>query len=341
MDSLTQIALGAAVGEATLGNKIGKRAAIWGAILGTLPDLDILAGLWVDAVDFLAVHRSGSHSFLMVTIAAPLIGLLLNQIYKKDSAGRWDWIWMVWLVGITHVLLDLLTVYGTQIFWPVSRFPFSFDSIFIIDPLYTVPLAVSVIWALRSKKGSRKRFKVVATGLIVSSLYLTWGMGTKAYVHSSFKQGLASKGVLTTRLLTTPTPANSMLWLGIGQRGDSLHVGLFSILDDNPPSQFRSISRNTHLLEGHFGDRAIQRLLWFSKGWYTIQEDADGLIFSDLRLGRSDSWLTPEGDAVFRFRLEDKGNGYSSFKNMPRKFENPANTFRAIGNRALAGSDRP
>ncbi|NBW94975.1 MAG: metal-dependent hydrolase, partial [Bacteroidetes bacterium] len=43
MDSLTQIALGAAVGEATVGRKAGKKGALWGAALGTLPDLDVVA----------------------------------------------------------------------------------------------------------------------------------------------------------------------------------------------------------------------------------------------------------------------------------------------------------
>ena len=42
MDSITQAALGAAVGEGVLGRRIGNRAPIWGAVLGTLPDLDVV-----------------------------------------------------------------------------------------------------------------------------------------------------------------------------------------------------------------------------------------------------------------------------------------------------------
>ena len=42
MDTITQMALGAAVGEAVLGRKMGGRAMLWGAALGTLPDLDII-----------------------------------------------------------------------------------------------------------------------------------------------------------------------------------------------------------------------------------------------------------------------------------------------------------
>ena len=61
MDSLTQIALGAAVGEATVGRKAGKKGALWGAALGTLPDLDVVASLFLDPVASLSVHRAATH----------------------------------------------------------------------------------------------------------------------------------------------------------------------------------------------------------------------------------------------------------------------------------------
>ena len=48
---------------------------------------------------------------------------------------------------------------------------------------------------------------------------------------------------------------------------------------------------------------AIERLMWFSRGYYTILEEAGELIFIDLRFGRSDGWLTDEGNFIFRFRL--------------------------------------
>ena len=64
MDSLTQIVLGAAVAEASLGKKIGNRAMVWGAIAGTLPDLDVIANGFMSPVDALAFHRGPTHSAL-------------------------------------------------------------------------------------------------------------------------------------------------------------------------------------------------------------------------------------------------------------------------------------
>ena len=64
MDSLTQIVLGAAVGEAVLGKKVGNKAMLYGAVAGTIPDLDVLASYFTDTVTALALHRGFTHSLL-------------------------------------------------------------------------------------------------------------------------------------------------------------------------------------------------------------------------------------------------------------------------------------
>ena len=58
MDSITQIVLGAACGEAVLGKKIGNRALLFGAIGGTIPDLDVFVGKWLfnNEIDAMAFH---------------------------------------------------------------------------------------------------------------------------------------------------------------------------------------------------------------------------------------------------------------------------------------------
>lgn len=84
MDSLTQIVLGAAVGELALGKKIGNRAMIWGAIGGTIPDLDVIANSFMDPIDALAFHRGITHSILFSVVAPVLFGWLVHQLYNKN-----------------------------------------------------------------------------------------------------------------------------------------------------------------------------------------------------------------------------------------------------------------
>ena len=79
MDSLTQIVLGAAVGEAVLGKKVGNKAALWGGIIATIPDLDVIPGNLIveSSIDQLLFHRGFSHSILFsVLFAFPFAWLI-------------------------------------------------------------------------------------------------------------------------------------------------------------------------------------------------------------------------------------------------------------------------
>ncbi|MGA1495843.1 MAG: metal-dependent hydrolase, partial [Rhodothermales bacterium] len=127
MDSLTQIALGAAIGEATVGHKAGKKGALWGAALGTLPDLDVVASLFLDPVASLSAHRAATHSFPVVLLAAPLLAWAIKRLHEDNRTTYLDWVLLTSLTLATHILVDLFTVYGTQIFWPVSNHPFGVD----------------------------------------------------------------------------------------------------------------------------------------------------------------------------------------------------------------------
>ncbi|MBD3331441.1 metal-dependent hydrolase, partial [candidate division GN15 bacterium] len=137
MDSLTQLTLGAAVGEATLGKSAGNRAIMWGAIAGTLPDLDVIANPLLDEITQLGWHRGPSHAFFFLTIGAPILGWLISRVHGKYGSWR-QWTVLVYFAFITHVILDTFTVYGTQLFRPFSHYPAAFNSISIIDPLYTL-----------------------------------------------------------------------------------------------------------------------------------------------------------------------------------------------------------
>ncbi|HOY73332.1 MAG TPA: metal-dependent hydrolase, partial [Tenuifilaceae bacterium] len=72
MDSLTHIVLGAVVGEAAVGKKMGNKALVYGAIAGSLPDFDVFVARFFDPVDALFVHRGFSHSLFLLVILAPL-----------------------------------------------------------------------------------------------------------------------------------------------------------------------------------------------------------------------------------------------------------------------------
>ncbi len=84
MDSLTQIVLGAACGELAAGKKIGNRALLWGAIGGTIPDLDVLSNFFMEPLDALAFHRGPTHSLLFNILVPLLLAWLVSQLYRTS-----------------------------------------------------------------------------------------------------------------------------------------------------------------------------------------------------------------------------------------------------------------
>ena len=83
MDSLTQIVLGASVGELVLGKKIGNKAILWGAVAGTIPDLDVLLRYFTDEISATEMHRGFSHSIVFAVLIAPLLAWIANKLNQK------------------------------------------------------------------------------------------------------------------------------------------------------------------------------------------------------------------------------------------------------------------
>ncbi|MEN9793523.1 MAG: hypothetical protein RJA17_63, partial [Pseudomonadota bacterium] len=79
MDSLTQATLGAAVGMAVLRNKTPAwKAALWGAAVGTLPDLDVVLDFG-DPIRNMTEHRAQTHAFFFQALTAPLLALIVAR----------------------------------------------------------------------------------------------------------------------------------------------------------------------------------------------------------------------------------------------------------------------
>ncbi|NBC04539.1 MAG: metal-dependent hydrolase [Bacteroidetes bacterium] len=330
MDSITQITLGAALGEALLGKKIGYRAAAWGALLGTTPDLDILANPFLDNVAEISFHRGFTHSVLFCLFASPMFGFAINYLQKKWEVGWKKWTQFAFLVFFTHIILDVQTTYGTQVFYFFSDRPVTTDSIFIIDPVYTFTLLFGLISALFLNRQSKIRSLMNKGGLLISTLYLIWALGIKAHVHSVFDASFENQYGFYERIKTTPNGPSTFLWTGYVIREDTVYQSIYSIYDKDANLQFRAIPRNTELIGEIKDDRAVETLLWFSRGYYTIENKRDSLMFYDLRFGRSDLWLTRNEEVPFVWQnqiLFDENGNATNIKQQTPSFETRSSIF--------------
>lgn len=284
MDSITQLTLGAAVGETVLGRKIGYKAAVWGAICGTLPDLDNFIP-YHDAVATVTYHRSFTHSLLVLALAAPVVAWLIRKIHPQLETYKRECFWLVFLVFETHALLDAFTVYGTQLLWPIYEYPFSGSTIFIIDPAYTFPLIIGVLFALILSRQKYIGHYMNYTGLFISSLYLVWTVGAKCYVDDKALYSLVRQDINFEKLLSTPAPFNSILWRLVVITEGGYYEGYYSILDNTDDIEFKYYRDEKALLVGLEKHWPVQRLKWFTHGFYSVQQLGNDIVISDLRMG--------------------------------------------------------
>ena len=192
MDSLTQIVLGAAVGEAVLGKKVGNKAMLYGAIAGTIPDLDILASYVTDTVTALEIHRGFTHSIFFSVFFAPIFGWLVSRYESYKDFKAWSWLFF-WAF-LTHPILDAHTTWGTQLFWPLE-YRLAFKSIFVIDPLYTLPFLLFLILAMFQKRDAPKRRLYNKVGIIISSSYLLLTFVLKGMAFNEFEMALKDQHI--------------------------------------------------------------------------------------------------------------------------------------------------
>lgn len=287
MDSGTQIILGAAVGEAVLGKKMGNKAMLWGAIAGTIPDLDVLLRYVVDDITATEMHRGFSHSFVFAVVIAPILGWIAWKVHRKrEDVSLKNWSWLFFWATVTHPLLDAHTTWGTQFLWPFE-YRLAYQNIFVVDPFYTVPFLIFLLLALFHRRGSVKRRRFNNLGLIVSSAYMALTFVFKGVAHQEFAQGLAENKIEYRELDTKPTPMNTILWMAQVETEDDYRIAYYSLFDREGVEFSRGIPKNHHLLEPYKDQKVAQQLVKVSAGWYFIEEKEDKMIFWDLRFGQA------------------------------------------------------
>ncbi|MGY5847876.1 metal-dependent hydrolase [Salegentibacter sp. HM20] len=333
MDSLTQIVLGAAVGEAVLGRKVGNKAMLYGAIAGTIPDLDTFAGAFTDTITAIEIHRGFTHSIVFSVLFAPVFGWLISKIERKSVATWKNWSWLMFWGLVTHPLLDAHTTWGTQLLWPLEV-RLAYKNIFVIDPLYTLPFLVFLIMAMRQKRESRKRRKYNNLGLIISSIYLLIiTPGLKLYTYNKFTNALAEQRIAYKKIETKPAPLNTILWTANVEVEDSYLIGDYSLFDSKP-IQFVAYPKNHHLLGDWKDKRNVQRLIKISEGWYTISEKEGELYFNDLRFGTLDPIPRADSEFAFNYKLVEE-NGEIMAEETPKTRGDAKELLAQLGERVM------
>ncbi|BBR54172.1 MULTISPECIES: metal-dependent hydrolase [Pseudomonas] len=301
MDSLTQAVLGAALQGAVLGRIQGRRSLLYGAALGTLPDLDVLIR-YADPVSQMTYHRGFSHSLFVLTALAAALAWLVSAVARRrwpDKGYRLPRVFLAfWLVLVTHPILDAFTVYGTQLFWPLHLTPQSWAAVFIIDPVYTLPLLGAVLYAA-FKGMSGKAVTVLGVALAFSTAYLGYGLAGRMAAEQRFALALDEQGIAVTHVRAVPIAFNSLVWRVLAKTPDGQYYeGISSAFDQEPPEMQRQ-SLNLEAAQVLRGMPLHERLRWFTDDWLRYDRVGNALVVTDLRMGIP-------GNYTFRFQMASR-----------------------------------
>jgi inner membrane protein len=331
MDSLTQLVVGAALGEAALGKKLGNKAVLIGAAAGTLSDLDVIPGAFMDDASRLLFHRGFSHSLAFVLIATPFFSWLFSHFFKQWKIDFREWLLYFGVIFSASILIDAFTTYGTQLLWPLKN-RYEFNTIFVADPLFTLPLLISTIWLMFKSRGSRARKIISKTGISLSVIYLLFTVANKQVINNVFEKNLDEQQVAYERMMTNPSPLNQVLWWGLAETDDSFLLGYYSHLDENKNIQFDKIIKNHHLVKPFEGHEPVEKILRFTKGYYVVENHPDGLLVNDLRFGSIKNWETGESTYVFQYLIKVDG-GKVLVEEAEKSFEGSGDIFRQLWQR--------
>ncbi len=286
VDSITQAALGTAVSYACWSKPLGRKALPLGFALGTLPDLDIVAYPLLDEVQRLYWHRGESHSVWFLILGSWLTAWLLRRMpWTRNLTWRQAY-GGAFAIYTTHVLIDLFTVYGTQLLAPFSRYGFGTNNFFIIDPLFTVPILVGILGAL-VWPSEKVRVGFNTVGLALAMVYTGWSFFSQAVAGRAFERAREEQGITAQRIFMSATAFNTVLWRQMVETDEGFLIGYWSWFDaEDAPINFRLIPQRAEAVQAVTEARSFAVLEWFSQGWWAVVEAKDDkAIVVDLRFG--------------------------------------------------------
>ena len=313
MDSLTQVVMGMAIGELTMGKKVGKKALLWGAVAANIPDIDGIFQYLFSPASSTLFHRGISHSLLLLVFLAPLVAWGINKIYKGDFKTLKGWFKLVFFAWASHLTLDIFNSYGTGLFEPFSHVRIAYDAIGISDLFFVFPLIVAAIISVISRKTSKIPTIMSAVALSLSFLYLGFTIGNKTSLESFAITELERQGVHYTRVLTSPLPITNFAWVIVAEYDSGFWDGQYRTPTEEI-IEFNYIPKNHDLASDIEKTDYFQKLQRFSKGYYVLRKDTtDGnIILSDLRFGSFNDNNSTNGNlgGGLNFTLQvDENNG--------------------------------
>jgi len=301
MDSLTHIVIGAVVGDAIVDKEFGKRAMFLGAIAQSAPDIDFLASFWMDPINDLLAHRGFTHSILFCLLVTPFLALIAERIHRPHNISFLKWCEFFGILIFLHIFLDAFNNYGIGWFEPFSHYRVSFNTVFVADPLFSIWPTISFVAILILPRKSHRRKFWIVIGMGLTTVYLLYCTSNKFKLKYDVYKSLKEQNIPHDRYFTTPAAFNNFLWYIVVDNKKGFYIGYRSVFDSQSKIDYTYFPKNDQLLDRIDEDENLQKLIRFSKGYYTVEKWKDTLVFNDLRFGQVAGWYNPKNPFAFHF----------------------------------------
>lgn len=238
MDSFTHALTGAVIARGIHDEKVGKWGTISGLVVGLFPDSDFVLGLFNHQFS-IQYHRDFTHSLLLI----PFYALFFSWIFVKISKRPYFWsFYKICLpVLLSHVLLDLLTSYGTMILSPFSDYRFAWDIVFIIDLIFSGMIILPLLASFFLGRVAPWICRGSLVMLIAYVLFCWVQQGQALKEVRNFSKGLNEEVIQTAAL---PQPISPFRWALYVETEDKVYQGFVDLrkkVIPMPPSSQSSL----------------------------------------------------------------------------------------------------
>ena len=282
MDPLSQAALGAALPQSVSKPERIVHATWIGALAGMAPDLDVLIRSSTDPILFLEYHRQFTHSLIFIPVGALLCSVVFWGLARRVLS--FSEIFVVALLGYgTHALLDACTTYGTLLLWPFSDARIAWNTVSVIDPLFTLPLLLFVVLAILKRQP-----KLARVGLCWALIYLGFGWVQSERAETAGHALAASRGHSPVTLQAKPGFANLFLWKIVYEFDgkfyvDAIRAGInIKVFPGNSIVKLDTKQHLPWLDQSSQQAKDLARFDWFSNRYLAIDRD-NPLLIVDVR----------------------------------------------------------
>jgi inner membrane protein len=270
MDPISQACFGASLSQSSTNDRTKQISAlVIGALAGMAPDLDIFIRSSEDPLLFLEFHRQFTHSLFFIPFGALLCALFFYPFAQSKwikSSLSFRQIYLFSFLGYaTHGLLDACTSYGTQLFWPFSNERVSWNTISIIDPLFTLPVTLLILLA-----AFRKKPHYAKLAFIYAVIYLSLGLIQKQRAEDAIYDLAAQRNHKPVRIMQKPSFGNRHVWKIIYEHDNRYYIDAVRLLWNTEIIRGSSIKKLNvkddfwWLPDNSQQAKDIERFRWFS-----------------------------------------------------------------------------